>query len=106
MYAKRVPRFMMPDGSRPMPRIHAVSIEPARRRPTYRVPGPRSLNLRRGRVWKPIIRCSQDEAHSWQLPKDGPDIAVSQLSSESSPCHSIEDDNDSDEFKEEEKQEQ
>ena len=89
---------MMPDGSRPVPRIHAISIEPARRQ-KYKVPGPRSLNPRR--VWRPIVRCSQDEAHSWELVKDGPDIAVSQLSSESSPFHSNEEE---DAIEEEKKQ--
>ena len=86
--AKRLPRFMMPDGSGPVPRNHAITIEPPPPKPTYKykVPGPRSL-YPRGRVWSKINRCSQDEAHSWELVKEGPDVAVSQLSSESSPLY-------------------
>ena len=95
MYTKRVPRFMMPDGSGPVPRRYAMTVEPARR--PYKVPGPRSLKP--NRVFRPIIRESQDEAHSWQLPKEGPDIAVSQLSSESSPYHSNEEENTTEEEK-------
>ena len=71
---------MMPDGSGPVPRNHAISIEPPPRT-TYVVPGPRSLNPR-GRVYSKINRCSQDEAHSWELIREGPDVAVSQISSE------------------------
>ena len=79
---------MMPDGSGPVPRIKSIEHV---HRPIYKVPGPRSLNARR--VYRPAVRCSQDEAHKWKLVKDGPDIAVSQLSDESPSFESNDEDN-------------
>lgn len=88
----RVPRFLTADGSRPMPRPKILKSSLARKRKPFKVIGPSRKSVERKRVWRPNIRQNQDEAISEPImPLDGPEITVSNLSSDSFPSFENED---------------
>ena len=78
----RKPRFMMPDGSRPMPRRFVVVSESPRARKQLKRIGPRPQVLR-NRVLRPRIKYCQDEAHSEIQITEGPVNPISQVSEDS-----------------------
>jgi len=82
----RVPRFLAPDGSGPMPRHHRLAQSTqnkARRWQRSRIPGPKSIKP--VRVWQKLVLTNQEEARSEVISLEGPNITLTQMSSDSVP---------------------